>query len=165
MSEQVKSLEKSSWATSTQSSYNTQLKKWLTYCQNNSIAPYAASFENGAEFLAHMYTSDARYSTIASARSMLSSLLPMRQGTTFGKDELISRILKGIFRSLPSLPKRTVIYDTDKVLGYINSLPCNQQLLLELLTPKLCTLLCILSGQRAQTIAASIKCRILTRRR
>ena len=154
MSEQVKSLVKSSWATSTQSSYNTQLRKWLIYCQNNNIAPYAASFDNGAEFLAQLYKSDARYSTVASARSMLSTILPMRQGTTFGKDELISRILKGIFRNRPSLPKRTVIYDTDKVLSYINSLPRNQELMLELLTQKLCTLLCILSGQRAQTIAA-----------
>ena len=152
MSDQVKNLVNSSWAGSTQASYNTQLKKWLEYCKTNNIAPYSANFDQGAEFLAHLYNSDAQYGTVTTARSMLSSILPEKQGTSFGKDPLVSRILKGIFKTRPSLPKHTVIYDTNVILLYIRSLPPNNQLLLELLTLKLCTLLCVLSGQRAQYI-------------
>ena len=54
----------------------------------------------------------------------------------------------------PSLPKHTVVYDTNQVLHYRKTLPPNNQLLLETLTQKLCMLLCILSGQRAQTIVS-----------
>ena len=119
------------------------------------IDPYTASFEQGAEFLGKLFhTSQANYGTVATARSMLSAILPERGGITFGKDQMISRLLKGIFRKRPSLPKHTVVYDTNIVLHYIESLPVNEQLLLEPLTLKLCTLLCILSGQRAQTMAS-----------
>ena len=73
-------------------------------------------------------------------------------GITFGKDPLVGRTIKGMFRERPSLPRHTVVFDTDVILKYINSLPPNDQLSLELLTKKLVTLLCILSGQRAQSI-------------
>ena len=131
------------------------MKKWLNYCKNNNINPYTATVEEGAEFLGYLfYGREARYGTIATTRSMLSAILPEREGITFGKNMLISRVLKGIFKLRPSLPRHTVMYDTKQVLNYMQSLPDNQELMLELLTLKLCTLLCILSGQRAQTIAA-----------
>ncbi len=59
-----------------------------------------------------------------------------------------------MFRERPRLPKKVVIYDTNIVLKYIDSLPEDKHLLLELLTKKLVTLLCILSAQRSQAIGA-----------
>ena len=152
VSDKVKYLVNSSWADNTKASYNTYIKKWLVYCKEHSIEPYAAKFSQGAEFLAQLYEGNAKYGAIATARSALSAILPSYNGISFGKDPLVSRLIKGVFKRRPSLPKYTVIYDTNIVLCYMKSLPPNAQLLLEMLTKKLCMLLCLLSGQRGQTI-------------
>ena len=75
-------------------------------------------------------------------------------GVTFGKNEEVSRLLKGIFKLRPSFPRYTVIYDPDIILEYIDRLPMNEHLDLEMLTKKMATLLCLLSAQRVQTIGA-----------
>ena len=116
------------------------------------IDPYSATFEQGSEFLVYLHNDiKAKYSTVAAARSALSAILPLQQGNTFGKDPIVNRVLKGMFRERPSLPKH--MYDTIAVLRYIRSFPTNKQLLLEQLTKKLVILLCILNGQRSPSIA------------
>ena len=115
--------------------------------------PLEASVKQGIEFLIYLHdVKKENYSLIAGARSALSAILPVRNGLTFGKEPTVGRILKGIFKLRPSLPKHVVIYDTNIVIDYIADLPSNAHLLMELLTQKLTTLLCILSGQRAQSI-------------
>ena len=61
-------------------------------------------------------------------------------------------MVKGIFKLRPSLPKYVTTCDSDMILRYIDSLPHNKFLLLELLAKKLFTLLCLLSGQRVQSL-------------
>ena len=61
-------------------------------------------------------------------------------------------MLRGIFKLRLSFPKHVVTYDPNIVLKYIDSLPANKDLSLELLTKKLCNLLCFLSGQWSQSI-------------
>ena len=68
------------------------------------------------------------------ARSALSAILPQQMGKSFGQDQNVTKLLKGVFRLHPTLPKYTVTYDPDIVLTYINSLPKNSELMLELLT-------------------------------
>ena len=119
------------------------------------IEPYSASFNDGIEFLVELHhNKEAKYDTVAGARSALSAILQPNNGTSFGKDPIVSRTLKGMFKLRPRLPKHTVVYDTDEVLQHMNSLPSNKELLLERLTKKLVTLLCILSGQRSQSISS-----------
>ena len=50
--------------------------------------------------------------TIAAARSALSTILPKINGQTFGKDECVSKIIKGIFKLRLSLPT----YNPDIIL-------------------------------------------------
>lgn len=156
MSETTKEVVNASWAESTQASYNSSIKKWIKYCSTRNMDPYKASHEDGLEFLVYLHkVANEKYPSVASARSAISAILPVTQdGKTFGKDPVVSRALKGMFRLRPSLPRYTVIYDVDIVLKYITSLPPNNKLLLEELTKKLTTLLCILSGQRAQSISS-----------
>ena len=86
------------------------------------------------------------------ARSTLSAILPKINGQTFVKDERASRMIKGIFKLHPSLPKYIVTYDPDIILQYMDSLPAKKLLSMDVLTKKLCALLSLLSGQRRQTI-------------
>ena len=155
-SPQVQNLLLASWAPKTQASYNTYIKKWLPYCQENNISdPYQATYSDAINFLSYLFHEGKyQYGSIAAARSALSAILPKQDGKTFGEHPTVSKLLKGIYKLRPSLPKYTVIYDPDIVLSYIATLPKNSELLLELLTKKLVTLLCLLSGQRAQSIEA-----------
>ena len=90
---------------------------------------------------------------IALTRSALSAILTLKKKKTFAECQKVSKLLKGILKSWPTVPKYTVIYDSDIILNYMGKLPNNSSLLLEDLTRKLCTLL-LLSGQRCQTIAS-----------
>jgi len=134
-----------SWAKNTKTSYNLYLRKWLTFCKKENIKePYKASFRQGMNFLSFLfYEEKASYGHIAAARSALPGVLPKEDGTVFGKNEDVSRLIKGVFKLRPSLPKHTVIYDPNIVLNFIKTLPPNHQLDLEMLTKKLATLLCL----------------------
>ena len=130
-----------------------------------------ASYNQAMSFLSNMfYEEKEKYETIAVAHSALSAILSKFNGQTFGKDECVSRMIKGIFKLRPSLPKYIVTYDPDIILQYMDSLPTNNLLSMglltkrslptnnllsmDLLTKKLCTLVCLLSGQRSQTISS-----------
>ena len=144
----------SSWAQSTQATYNTEIKKWFVFCKEHSLCPQKPTFELALQFLVWLHEKHAaKYSTIHSARSAMSAFTPTQQEMTFGKDPLVSRVVKGMFRERPRIPRKVVVYDTNKVIRHFSNMPRNKDLMLEQLTKKLTTLLCILSGQRSQTLS------------
>ena len=85
------------------------------------------------------------------ARLVLSSIFPAKDGTPFGNHPLIVRLLRGMFKQRPSLPRYTVTYDVAKVLQYISY--SHSKMSLECLIKMLATLMCILGGQRSQIIS------------
>ena len=119
----------------------------------NIKEPFKASFKDGTDFLSELFHNDKRnYGVMVVAGSALCATLLKQGKVTFGKDSNVSCMLRGIFKLRPSLPKHVVTYDPNIVLRYMDSLPTNKYLSLELPTKKLCTLLCFLSGQRSQSI-------------
>jgi hypothetical protein len=157
LSSQVSDLILASWSVGTQATYSTPINKWLSYCKDKGIEdPYKATFQQGMDFLAFLFNKGLKHSYLAVIRSALSAILPMKGGVTFGKHPDVARILKGVFRQRPSIPKssKVITFDVGIVLNYMSSLPDNGELLLEMLTKKIVTLLCLLSGQRSQTIAS-----------
>ena len=145
----VQELLLSSWASKTRTNYEVLHRKWVQYCQNNNIAdPSFATFEQTMSVLAYLFhRENCKYGVIAVARSILSAILLLKEGKTFGEYQKVSKMLKGIFKLRPTFPKYTVIYHLDIILKYLDTLPNNSSLLMEDLTKKLCTLLCLLSGQ------------------
>ena len=121
---------------------------------SKDIIPTRATVNQGLEFLMYLFNMGEKHGYIANTRSALSAILPITNTLSFGKLEIVKRFMKGVFRKRPSFPRYVVMYDANIVLNYIASLPPNEHLLLEELTKKLCTLLCLLSGQRAQAIPA-----------
>ena len=65
----------------------------------------------------------------------------------------MKRLLKGIFRERPTLPKYTVTFDVDIVFTYLQGLPHPESVALKELSMRVATILCILSGQRSQTLS------------
>ena len=101
-----------------------------------------------------VYEEKGKYGIIAVARSAISAILPKINRQTFGNNHRVSRMIIGRFKLSPSLPKYVVTYDLDSILQYMDSLPANNVLSMNLLAKKVCTLLCLLSGQRSQTISS-----------
>ena len=92
------------------------------------------------------------YGILAVVRSALSVILPKQNGKPFGQEEIVNQTIRGIIKLRPSFPTYTVTYNPDVILKYMNRLPENEQLNLEMLTKKLPTLLCLLSRKRSQSI-------------
>ena len=120
---EAKQVISASWASSTKASYDGYIKNWQTYCTERNMNPYEASFDSALEFLVVLHNKGAKYGSVAGARSALSSIIPTKNNITFGKDDTVSRALKGMFKIRPRLPRYVVVYDTDDVLDYMVSLP------------------------------------------
>lgn len=153
VSQKVSSILLNSWAPATKKQYQSPISKWFQFCHQNNISPYNASFEDGAEFLADEFLNSSKgYSAMNTARSALSAILKPIDGFTFGKHPMICRLLKGMFRMRPSLPKYVVTYDAAIVLNYLADLPVDNDLDLPTLTYKVATLILFLSGKRSQVM-------------
>ena len=84
-------------------------------------------------FLAHLFhKEDQKYGSIAVESSALWVISPKIRGKTFGRDPNVRRIIKGIFNLRSSLPKYVTTYDLDIIIRYVDSLPHDTFLLLEL---------------------------------
>lgn len=141
-----------SWRASTAKQYQIHLSRWEMFCKSRNINKFNASIENGIDFLASLYEKGLGYSAINTARSALSSVLDLPGGNTFGTHPLVTRFLKGVFELKPSLPRYTSIWDVGTVLQYLKTLHPISKLQLKTLTKKLTMLLCLLTGQRCQTL-------------
>ena len=150
VSDDVKNLMMSSWAKGSIKSYATPIKRWLEFSNEYHIDPFNATFEQGAEFIAqHFHNTEVKYSVINTMRSALSTIIAPRNGISFGKSPIVTRMLRGVFKRRPSLPKYTMIYDVSVVLNFLSTITPNGDISLELLVHKLVALMCLLAGQRS----------------
>lgn len=134
----------------TQKQYNTVYKSWWAYCSENEVPIFSAGVPEVISFLQKQFeNSTVRYGTFNSYRSALSLILP----GNIGQNPEIRRFLKGISRLRPQRPKYDFIWNPQKVLNYLSSLPPNEDLPLEKLTKKLVTLLALTTGHRIQTLS------------
>ena len=99
-----------------------------------------------------IHNDKGNYGVIAASRWALPAILSKQENVTSEKDGNIGRMLRGIFKLRPSIPKHVVTYDPNIMLKYIDSLPINKDLSSELHIKKLYALLYFLSGQRSQSI-------------
>lgn len=64
------------------------------FCHKRKIDPYNCKFDNGIEFLSHLFQNGEKYGYIAAARSALSAVLQKEEDKTFGKDPRVTKFLK-----------------------------------------------------------------------
>lgn len=84
-----------------------------------------------------------------SCQSALSLLL----GPNISKDHRVQRLLKGVFRLRPPLPKYNLTWDTTCVLDQLSQWYPNEELTLTQLTKKTITLLALTTAHRVQTLS------------
>ena len=100
------------------------------------------------------YKHGLTYSSLNTARSALSTVILLPNGNTFENHPLVTRLMKGVFESRPTLPRYNSIWNLSTVLDFIKTLGPNEELGLINVTLKCVTLVALLSGQRCQTIHA-----------
>ena len=108
----------------------------------------------GIEFLTSLYKSGIGYSAINTAWSALSTIMVEINGKTFGQEALVKRFMKEIFELRPVFPKYPRIWDVNQVLNYLKLMGSSVSISLVMLTLSLIMLLCLLAGQRCQTVDA-----------
>ena len=104
LSERALSVISSSWRKSTQRQYIPYLNKWGRYCRSRLLDPLSATVEEGVNFLAIFYDEVIGYSALNTARSALSTVFTLQNNQTFGTHPLVTRFMKGVFETRPSLP-------------------------------------------------------------
>ena len=128
-------------------------KKWVHFCSEQQIDAIYPSLNEILTFLTHLSSSNLGYSSINSAKSMLSSLFSLLYKRDIGTEPLIRHFMKGIFNMKPSLPRYVNTWDVQTVITYLDSLN-TLEVSLKLLSVKLTTVLALTTGQRCQTLWA-----------
>ncbi|XP_068710610.1 uncharacterized protein [Montipora foliosa] len=141
-----------SWRGSTQKQYQVYLQKRYHFCSKRGFDPCSVPPMKALDFSAELFEQGLGYSTLNTARSALSQVLPPEAGVSFGDLPLIRQFMKGVFQEKPSLPRYTVTWDPALLLNFLKSQSPIEKLYLKMLTFKTVTLLTLLSVQRIQTI-------------
>lgn len=142
-----------SWRHTTKQQYGTYYKKWVCFCREKSINQINPSLHDIISFLTKLHQSGLGYSTINTAKSMLSSIFEILFKQDIGNNPLIKRFMRGIFQLKPALPRYNVTWNVNKVLEFLKDLPTDGSITLRLLSMKLAVLLALTTGQRCQTLS------------
>ena len=143
----------SSWRPGTLSQYQGVYKKWSEFCSKNKCDVICPQLPLALSFLSDLFNDKMSYSYINTARSALSSLVIVKDtDVPFGQLPVVKRFMKGIFEKRPALPKYKAIWNVNVVFKFIREQKPVGEIPLKELTQRLTFLLCLLSGQRCQTI-------------
>lgn len=134
---------------STQKQYQTTLKQWCSFCEEEGLNLFDTTRSNILHFLTIKFKERASYGTLNSCRSALSLISKDK----IGQDNMITRFLKSVYKLKPSVPKYSATWDVAIVLEYLSKLFPLERLALTELTMKTVTLLALCTGQRAQTLS------------
>ena len=116
-----------SWRSGTQKQYKVYLEKWILFCCEGEVNYCSPPISDALEFLMGLYAQGLGYSTLNTARSALSSILPISDCQNFGSHPLVVRFMKGVFETRKPKPKYDDIWDASKVLNYLSTLHPGQR--------------------------------------
>lgn len=153
MSSQAKSLIIDSLAPGTRKQYRSALRAWDLYCQDTAT-PNRPSPISVVNYLSTLTESKA-FSTIATHKAAICFLADQHYKVSppLRDDNLIRRLMRGLFRRKPPGARYSHTWDPTLVLNYLAGLGRNEDLPLELLTHKLATLLALCSPQRVSELS------------
>ena len=83
----------SSWRGSTQSQYNSHIKRWQQFCEKRLCNPVNPPISIAIDFLTSLFDAGLSYSSINTARSALSALF---QIPGFADIPVVKRFMRGV---------------------------------------------------------------------
>ena len=144
LSPDVAQIIRASWRVSTQSAYNTPVRRWLEFCNRWQLNPYQPTVSHIVDFLHALSELGLSYSATGTHRSAISAMVEIPGVPQLGEHWLVSRFMKEIFHLRPPQPRYTKTWDVNKVSSYLKSLGPNDSLSLKQLTLKTAAFLTIL---------------------
>ena len=132
---------------SSKKQYLASIRQWGRFCVIRKIHPRRASVLDGLNFLQYLFNLSVSYSSINTARSALSFILPRNDCGSFGQHFLVKKFVRGVYNLRTPAPKYSYIWDVSVVLEFFRHLPENNLLSLKLLSLKLVMLVALVSGQ------------------
>ena len=143
-----------SWRAGTKKQYLSYITRWEKYCRARNINPLSANVTDGMNLLGELFSDGLSYRSINMARSALSNLIYLVDGSSFGCNDIVTKFTRGVFRTRPKLPRYKEIWDLSIVLTHIKSWYPLDSLPLKILTLKTITLMVLTSGHGCKTLQA-----------
>ena len=94
-----------SWSKGSIKQYSTSLRTCIVLCDKWIINPYDPPVTRVLDYLTSLFERGLGYDAINTAKSAISAITSPRNGISFGCQPLISRFMKGIFKSGPPVPR------------------------------------------------------------
>ena len=142
-----------SWRVGTQSQYQSMILRWLNFSAQQWCDYLSPQLSFPMNFLSEIFNLGLSYSSINTARSALSSISYLDQDyVPFGQLPIVTRYMKEIFKLRPSFQRYKSIWNVNIAFNYIRTRPDLQALGLKDISKRVVFLLCLLSGQRCQTL-------------
>ena len=143
---------KSSLVDASLKEYKPYVQTWIKLCSEWKINPYDPPLTRVLDFLASLFERGLKYDAINTAKSAISAITESKHGLTLGSQPLISRFMKGVFRSRRPVPGYEATWDVQVVLSHLASFAPVNQLDLKSLTHKLVMLVALVSAQKMQSV-------------
>lgn len=143
-----------SWSSSTQKRYQGPWKTWSQWCLARGLCPLSAPVTKVLTFLAEIAAQRGlEYRTIAVYKSAISQAHFPVGHSPLGELPVVSRFMKGIFRTKPPSPRLSCTWNVKPLLEYLSTLePLSTLSMKQELTLKLATLLALTSAARAHEL-------------
>ena len=146
LSPDVTQIIRASWRVSTQTAYNTPVRRWLDFCNRRQLNPHQPTVSQVLDFLHTLYELGLSHSAIGTHRSAISAIVEISGVPQLGEHWLVSRFMKEVFYLRPPQARYSKTWDVNKVLSYLKNLGPNDSHSLKQLTLKTAALLTILAG-------------------
>ena len=111
-----------SWRESTKKLYDQSIRKWISYCEGNSIDPDEPETRDILNFISCLFDQNCSYDQMKNARSAFSSMIRPLENKTFGQIPIVKRFMKGVFELRPTFPRISVVWDVNILFDYFRSL-------------------------------------------
>lgn len=138
------------WEDSTIKQYNSTLRLWWKFNNEEKTDPFDLSIPKVLRFLSNRYQDGANYGTLNSSRSALAII----SAENIRSNELIKKFIKGSSKTRPSKPRHDSTWDVDPVLRKLEEWFPLESLNLKQLSQKLLLLLALGTAHRLQTLTS-----------
>ncbi|XP_066589310.1 uncharacterized protein [Prorops nasuta] len=133
-----------SLADGTKKRYEANFIKWKHFCDKINTNPFQPSSEIVLKFFTEKFKNGASYGMLNMYRAMISFI----SGGALTNNNIISRLMKGVYRLRPQKPKYEYVWDVSLVLEVLEKWFPLKDLMLQELSEKTLVLLALATGHR-----------------
>ena len=123
--------------------YKSAWRQWAGWCGKQEVDPFQCPLKFVLDYLSDLFEKGLVYRTINVHRSAISAYHDSLHGFPAGRSPLVCSLLSSVFNLRPPQPRYPFIWDVEKVLCYLKSLPAHKNLSDKELTLKLTVMLAL----------------------